>query len=230
MEKNNIFSFATSELSQDAMFCWLINCFNCGNQRLKTMSESIVKSLIEGIQLNGCINEIEKVRVYRQYSEKAYFDEGTGPNNCKELKVKIDVLVVVNDSCAIIIEDKTFSGEHDNQIERYKVGLKRIAEKGLRIEEDEYVSLSDFVTVFWKTGLFYDVDELVRIKKKADMIVDAKKTRQMIEAYRDEDPLIQDYIQRLDSLDAWYSEHEKYWMEDRVSGMLNVEKLAIKCI
>ena len=111
--RNNLFSFATSELSQDAFICWCLNWFNAPSKpALQEMAKKIIAKLTN-------IEEIFSVEILRQFSRKVTVDG-------KRIHVKIDILVVVNKNIAVIIEDKTYSNEHDQQIERYKKGLQEI--------------------------------------------------------------------------------------------------------
>ena len=96
----NIFEFATSELSQDAFFAWLIKCaspqYLTVNEELCKLGQSFVNLLI------GKNNfQIEKIEVGRQWKN-------------------IDIWIEVNDDIFIAIEDKTETTEHDKQLERYK--------------------------------------------------------------------------------------------------------------
>lgn len=45
--KNNLFSFATSELSQDAFICWCLNWINYPNENLYSMAKAIFSNLLE---------------------------------------------------------------------------------------------------------------------------------------------------------------------------------------
>ena len=84
LEKNNLFSFATSELSQDAFICWCLNWINYPNEVLYPMAKDIFSELLKEKNL-----ENEKVKILRQYK-------------------KIDVLVILkNSKKAFPIEDKT---------------------------------------------------------------------------------------------------------------------------
>ena len=112
--RNNIFEFATGELSQDAFICWCANWFNDDSKpRLKDMSVELMR------KFTG-IEDIKSVMVCRQFSQDVYIDD-------KKLALKIDVLLVVNDKIAVIVEDKTYTSEHDNQIQRYVDGIKYLA-------------------------------------------------------------------------------------------------------
>ncbi len=99
--KPNIFKIATKELSQDGFFTWLIqwadNAYSQHNQQLNETAKDFVRLLL------GKMSDfqITKVEVWRQWN-------------------KIDILVEVNDEYTIVIEDKTDSEEHSDQLERYK--------------------------------------------------------------------------------------------------------------
>lgn len=99
--KNNIFHYATSELSQDAFLCWLFSFALKevdSDPVLKECAEDFLKQFIPELKNENEIwlsNEPE-----RQYKS-------------------IDILLTVNDKYKIIIEDKTHTKEHGNQLERY---------------------------------------------------------------------------------------------------------------
>ncbi|WP_339126829.1 hypothetical protein LDJ89_00020 [Fusobacterium nucleatum] len=99
--KNNLFTFATSELSQDAFICWCLNWINYPNEILYPMAKDIFSNLLKE-EKNLENKEIE---IRKQYK-------------------KIDVLVILkNSKKAYIIEDKTNTFEN-NQIIRYKEAIK----------------------------------------------------------------------------------------------------------
>lgn len=45
--KNNLFTFATSELSQDAFICWCLNWINYPNEILYPMAKDIFLNLLK---------------------------------------------------------------------------------------------------------------------------------------------------------------------------------------
>ena len=47
MEKNNIFNFATSELSQDAFICWCLNWLNYEDSELRALAVDLLKEFGE---------------------------------------------------------------------------------------------------------------------------------------------------------------------------------------
>lgn len=100
-ETPNIFNFATSELSQDAMIAWLISFADPSYSMKDPSIHAIAKSLLLLLLGKDQAFDIQSVNVGRQWK-------------------KIDVWVEVNDDIFLIIEDKTNTFLHDNQIERYR--------------------------------------------------------------------------------------------------------------
>ena len=113
-KRPNIFSFATSELSQDAFICWLIRLadesYKDSNNELHELGLKFV-NLLTGISED----EIHKVTVGRQWEN-------------------IDIWVEINDNVILIIEDKTETSIHDDQLNRYKENVKS-EYKGMRNEQ-----------------------------------------------------------------------------------------------
>lgn len=116
--KPNLFKWATSELSQDAFICWLIEWAKPENKG-EILNECALKLIEELSDIRP--SSIEKLEVKRQYKN-------------------IDILVVVNENRAILIEDKVHTKNHGNQLSRYAELLEEEFEK-------EKISL-----VYFKTG------------------------------------------------------------------------------
>ena len=135
-DKPNIFNYATKELSQDAVICWLLDW--AGRQdvqdkedkALRDCGRRFVEALLDehGDSLKG---DIEKIEILQQ-------DHG------------IDVLARINyhndRQQVLLIEDKTDTGVHGTQLEDYykavvggKTGLGKVGEKTL-------------YPIFFKTG------------------------------------------------------------------------------
>jgi hypothetical protein len=120
----NLFDFATSELSQDAFICWLASwadrsCQVLNGQLHRTATAFLDRLLEVGNGLK--VSEYRSIEIRQQWND-------------------IDVLVLVNGDIAIIIEDKTNSEDHSDQLVRYK---KRVA-KGF----PDYT----IVSIYLKTG------------------------------------------------------------------------------
>lgn len=124
--ENNIFSFATNELSQDAFICWCLNWINMpvrdDNASGRQFGARFLSRLLnEAYDVSG----INQIYIFRQL-------------------LNIDVLVLVPElQVALIIEDKTSSQEHGNQINRYKYLLSKTFESNQYNGLDIYQHLSD---------------------------------------------------------------------------------------
>ena len=101
----NIFSYATSELSQDAMFAWLLSCASPIIKKQDSSLYDVACSFLRLIlgQPNYVVN---KMNVGRQWQN-------------------IDVWAEINDNAFLIIEDKVETSIHSNQLERYKEIVKK---------------------------------------------------------------------------------------------------------
>ena len=102
MSRNNLFNYATKELSQDAFICWLLAFAMTDHEH-------------EDLALAACAREI-----------LAHFTGDTSPlvvTKIDRQEKNIDVLVEVNAKYHIIIEDKTYTGQHHDQIAKYKQDL-----------------------------------------------------------------------------------------------------------
>ena len=108
MNQPNLFSYATSELSQDAFICWLLSWaspeLKDSDSDLCECAINLIKALFAKHKMTAPI-KIEKVEVRKQ------------DNN-------IDVLCIVNENYPILIEDKTGTKNHSGQLARYLEEVK----------------------------------------------------------------------------------------------------------
>lgn len=118
----NLFRYATSELSQDAFILWLLEWANpeCATEdnALHKTAQDFVRLLLKNKNL-----EIRSVE-------------------CKKQENYIDVFAIVNKKYAVIIEDKTNTSEHSNQLKRYSEWVLR---------RKKYSDL-ELYCVYYKTG------------------------------------------------------------------------------
>lgn len=180
-DTNNLFKFATKELSQDAVICWILNWLNFPDSDLYGLGKQFF-SVINDSELD----KGEKIVVHQQ-------------------KESADIVVVVpSQQKIIIIEDKVYSSEHDNQIETYKNRFNEIGKQkevlGIQTETPYCVK-----TVYLKTGFFYDNDKLV----KADYIVDGKLFYNIVSnpEYQGKSEILDCFVQHLKGLLEWYDNH-----------------------
>jgi hypothetical protein len=102
--KPNVFNLATKELSQDGFFTWLLQWAdpsnNEYNKELCSCAQDFVKMLVS--------NQLELSSIYKTTAGRQWKN------------MHIDIWAEINDEILIIIEDKTFTGEHSNQLLKYK--------------------------------------------------------------------------------------------------------------
>ncbi|WP_315515646.1 PD-(D/E)XK nuclease family protein [Leptotrichia wadei] len=191
MERNNIFNFATSELSQDAFICWLCNWVNFDDndlsedeKKLKELATEFIKKML-GEKL-----EDRKVNIKRQYQ-------------------KIDVLLEIQNKTNqvvdmyVIIEDKVGTGLHSNQIEGY---TKLISEKNK--------SKAQIKTVYYKT---YDEDNMENLKENGvDVIFGREKILELFGKYKDniKDSIFRNYYDYLDNIETDVNSYVEKNLED----------------
>lgn len=104
--KNNLFTYATKELSQDAFICWILSF--------------AMKDAQNDITLCECAKDFIRYFIPDLNSNEIYLSEAP----LKQYK-SIDILLTVNDQYKVIIEDKTFSSDHDDQLMRYRNTMEK---------------------------------------------------------------------------------------------------------
>jgi len=108
MSQPNLFSYATSELSQDAFICWLLSWaspkLKDSDKDLHECATKLIKALFDKHKIS-VPSKIEQVEVKKQ------------DNN-------IDVLCIINGTYPILIEDKTGTKNHSNQLASYLEDVK----------------------------------------------------------------------------------------------------------
>jgi len=111
IKRPNLFNYATSELSQDAFFAWLARLADASfasiDTELNKFAQTVVRFLLSK-QCDGFSEEIATVKTGR-----------------KGFLTNVDAWAVVNDMHLIVIEDKTNTGQHDNQLARYKTEAEK---------------------------------------------------------------------------------------------------------
>lgn len=96
----NIFSYATSELSQDAFFCWLMAWADPSQAENDSELHEAGKAFVRLVCGDPSL-DIRSIEFGRQWNH-------------------IDVWAEINDDLFLIIEDKTYTCEHSKQLARYR--------------------------------------------------------------------------------------------------------------
>ena len=179
--KNNLFSFATSELSQDAFICWCLNLINYPNEELYSMAKDIFLNLLKEANL-----ENEKIEILRQYK-------------------KIDVLVILkNSKKAYIIEDKTYTSEHSEQIKRYRETIKN----------DFKEEINDIKTVYFKTGFWFSDDYKIANDESKVIKIDRENFLGILKQYRGKNQILDDYCEYFEEVTKQEEKEKNYLISE----------------
>ena len=134
MTRPNLFKYATSELSQDAFICWLIEWAQDSNAKRDSALHRTARQLLNRMFEKSGVDKpstYDSVKIAPQYKH-------------------IDVLVIVNSEYALIIEDKTRTENHSGQLERY---LTEIRERGIKDAcYERKFSKDKIIAIYFKTG------------------------------------------------------------------------------
>lgn len=198
--KPNIFDYATSELSQDAFICWLLEW---ANPRYK--NPELNKCALELIEnLYGKI-EVKTIVVKKQQSYRVGKDKNT--------KVIVDIQCVINDEVAIIIEDKVNANINKNQKKIYRDIVVKIS-NGEEITPE---------LIYFKTGfqLKFEKEEEAGFKP-----FNRKNFLDILEKYQSniDNNIFLDYYQYLNDIqkqcDAYKKTDLKKWGKYQWQGFL----------
>ena len=204
MERNNIFNFATSELSQDAFICWLCNWVNFDDNSLSEDEKKLKSLATEFIEkMLGEKLEDRKVNIKRQYQKIDVLLEIQNKTefitNENEKNPVVDIYV--------IIEDKVGIGLHSNQIERYR---ELISEKN----EKDNGSRAKIKVVYYK---IYDEDNTERLKENGvNVILGRENILELLKEYKDKinNSIFENYHNYLSNIETDVNSYEKKNLED----------------
>ena len=128
----NLFSYATKELSQDAVICWLIDWAGqpkTEDASLRRCGREFVQALFDAWGDEYAVTLGDSVRTEVLQQEQ-----------------KIDVLARVNGEHVLLIEDKTGTADHGRQLELYREAVHG-GKTSFGKVEDEYL-----YPIYFKTG------------------------------------------------------------------------------
>ena len=171
--KPNLFALATKELSQDAFIAWLLQWADpsCSvhNEALHSVAFSFLKELIS---LQGTPpSEIRRVEAGRQWEN-------------------IDVWAEVNDSHLIVIEDKVGTGQHSDQLSRYRAtGEKWCHERGCKL-----------ICVYIKTHSDSALN-LENVQRQGFAVLNRRRFLEILDAHDIQNDIYNDFRDRLRDLE-----------------------------
>lgn len=154
-QKPNLFKYATSELSQDAVICYMLEWAKPEFKSIDYICHSI------GIRLlNAFFGKYENkqkpdfyntIKIYRQVH-------------------RIDILCIINNTFYIIIEDKTNTSHHNGQLKKYFEAVNK----------KRQISEENILRIYYKSGEEYDKEALHEYKlfSKIDILEVLKEETQ----------------------------------------------------
>lgn len=206
---NNLFNYATSELSQDAFLCWLLSYaqekkYNGDDDKLQKCAQSLIKVFLLG---------------QKSILEKNLIKEDLIVEKIEKQWKYIDVLVRLKSGKKIIIEDKTYTTDHDNQLQRY---IKDVETQGKKV-----------YGVYYKTGFCCETieDDMY----KGYYFFNLERIKEFFEKYEDIDNAI--FNNYRDFIIEYYEEKNKYkstaiseWTPTMIQGFYDnlVKKINLK--
>ena len=155
----NIFHYAKSELSQDAIIAWLISCATAADSTLTEVGRAFLRFLLK-TELRRDGGPVIENAVIGPGDETLPYDGPGQVSDVLDLKSQyrhIDVYCraeIDGRKISFVIEDKTHTTEHSHQLPRYR----RLVQHD-DIEED-YLKL-----VYLKTGMAYETEK-ARVAKQ----------------------------------------------------------------
>ena len=171
--KPNIFNYAKSELTNDAIICWMLDWTNSEHEIYKNLSQDMIRLFTKNKDL-----DVESVKIKKQYKN-------------------IDVLVEVNDSEVIVIEDKVKTSSHSNQLERYKD----------TIDNEEFYKNYNKHYIYYKVG---NESQNNGVEKAGYTRIKRDEILNIIKKYRDlNNDLLNDYIDYLESIEKTSNMYKK---------------------
>lgn len=239
---NNIFYFATGELSQDAFICWCLNWINepdtVATHRYRQLGLDLLAKLID-----KPLKCDEHTKVDIQLIDKVILVQQV---------LNIDVLAIIPQyKLAIIIEDKIYTSEHSNQIKSYTERLQDIfnntnsgnayhkLEKAFKLfgEDIKDADLANYHihTVYFKTGYFFDYDWQVAHSESVHNYLTGPMFLDILKNYNDcESDILKSYCEHLKQQLNWcksvskiygrYDDGEQYIKWERITqhGLLQI--------
>lgn len=233
MMKNrpNIFDYATKELSQDAVVCWLLKCCHSDNDIYKNIGYDFVRFILGDECVSEKNIELEKNSPHAQYYHMDVY---------ANIRVGEEIVPV-------IFEDKTDTFLHGSQETRYTEmvnGWKNDKKWTKELFDNDRLKWSENTRyVFFKTGYVFDWQrkEIERFKTELNAkvkIIYIDDILKFTAVHKDKDFLLADYHEYLlrkksglaDSTEDRYNRYFRKIFGDNKSFLYNHQQWAARNI
>jgi len=189
--KPNIFEISTKELTQDGFITWLLKWADPSNKQFNGYEK-----------LNLCAMDFVKFLINTQYKEDLEITKVEAGRQ----KKNIDIWAKVNDKYFIIIEDKTYTGESPNQLERYKKTAMDLCEK----------DNLNLICIYLKTGTEAK-SSLKKISEKGFATVNRSDLIGLLKKHDVKNDIYADFLEKLENLENAEKAFETKMIKDWVS-------------
>ncbi len=195
MSTPNIFDYATSELSQDAFFAWLLSWAKDGFEKEdENLHDCALKMLKEFFkQYYEDFSKYYSKKFNNRYLKPIYdfkFITKIMDIDVSRQEKKIDLCVTIatdKGTYYLVIEDKTKSSQHNNQLEAYRNYI--INEK--KMERTCFIYL--------KTGELCDGEEEV-VRAERYSLFDLKQIYDLLKSCKTGSEIFENYFSRLENI------------------------------
>ena len=184
MKKQNLFNYATSELSQDAFICWLLSWGEPEASSLDSDLHGLSHKLLQAFfdkHSRKFPDRIESIDIRKQYQN-------------------IDILLIVNNSIAIPIEDKIHSREHSDQLSRYLKALK-----------DERYSEENLLPIYLQTG---EQGDYKRVTEAGFIPFLRQEMLNILKAEAHTNNILSDYVEFLEDIEKRVQSFKSLQLEE----------------
>ena len=192
MGKPNIFNYATSELSQDAVICYLAAWADMEHEKnpMHAVGKDFTKALLAK---SGIVIDVKTVQIYKQEHE-------------------IDVLILINhkeseQKVVIVIEDKTVTSQHSGQLKKNKKYI-----------EGKYPSAEyEQCFIYYKTSDQVNLDTVKENNYKAFMRNDLLDLFKICKKHSVTNTIYLDYVDKMNDIENQYNAWKlpiKEWQEN----------------
>ena len=225
--ENNIFNIEMSELVHDNILTWIIRGFNSSNKK-----SSLYEFSFDFLELMGIeASKYSKVIVEQQYK----LDLGIKEGNIRRSSGYVDILArFINDKDEddqyLVIEDKIYTEEHDNQFVEYVKGIRNDINL---INRDKtkfvYIKLGKITNASKKKAETEDENKITwKIITSQDLL---KLFPKNFQAQTHDDCVLKCYKEFLEELKRNYNSFKEIkldeWSEHSIFGFF--DNLAQKC-
>lgn len=195
MNRPNIFKYAQTELSQDAMICWLLECYHSENKTYRQIGRDFIRFVLGDKTLTFDDVELEQESPHRQYYHMDVY-----------ANIRVNKKIY-----PVIFEDKTDTYLHGYQHERYVRMVKDwktnekwedwrnslFSEKELKWERTIFVFFKTGYIFKWQRKELEQISEALKNDDAVLRLIELEDIEKFMQGQSDKDNLLSDYYEHL---------------------------------